>query len=318
MSESRGKNMDLEKQWIKRSGVQYRCFSYAFVCPGAFYYTPKLEEGMVASIECGVKIMMDSSAFSFWNFIRKQTGALAKNKKFRTTEEIEKLKIDTVDGYVKFVKKESKKWDFYANFDYVKVSKNIWEMQLELEKRGIHPSPVYHGDSTMDYFKRYCDRGHKVICIGHAPAKRRAWKDHRSFFDRLFKIKESYPEVGLHGFAFTSLNFMLDYPWFSVDSATWVKAAAFGQIILLDTNRSVIHSIHVSSKESVGSKNSYNNMQPSIQKALRSQVEKMGFDFDKIRTDLYERCVFNGYIFSNLETLLKGSSSRRPEWENLL
>ena len=40
------------------------------------------------------------------------------------------------------------------------------------------------------------------------------------------------PLVKVHGFAMTSWSLMSRWPWWSVDSATWIKLAAYGWIIL--------------------------------------------------------------------------------------
>lgn len=315
LKEHKDKNYDMELLWIKRSGCKYRCMNFAYVAPGAFYYQPKIVDMYKACIAKDVGIFMDSSAFSFYQFLLKSGGKRAANKKVLTEEEFNKKRDQTVQQYIDFVKKDQKHWNFYANFDYRKNCEIIWKMQKYLEKKGINPAPVYHGDASLDYFKRYCDNGYKIICIGGFPQRRRGFLPKRRFFEKLFRIAESY-NVKLHGFAFTYISSMLEFPWYAVDSATWAKTAAYGMILVPDRDRNVMRSIHVSDRDT-SNRTSYNLMPKSIRKEIEDLVDKAGFDFDAIRTSVYERCTFNAWIYTHLEDFVTMEYAK-ADWEDLL
>jgi len=315
LKEHKDKNYEMELLWIKRSGCKYRCMNFAYVAPGAFYYQPKIVDMYKACIAKDVGIFMDSSAFSFYQFLLKAGGKRAANKKVLSEKEFNKLRDKTVQQYVDFVKKDSKHWDFYANFDYRKNCELIWNMQKKLEGMGIAPAPVYHGDDSLDWFKRYCDNGYKIICIGGFPINRRGFLPKRRFFEKLFKIAESY-NVKLHGFAFTYISSMLEFPWFAVDSATWAKTAAYGMILTPDNDRSVMRSIHVSDRHT-NNRASYNYMPKSIQREIENVVEKAGFDFDMIRTSVYERCTYNAWVYTHLDQFVDLDYAK-SDWEDLL
>src|SRR5689334_20777316 len=105
MKEHKEDHYKYELEWIKRSQTKYRCMNFAYVCKGAFYYQPKIEEMYLACIEKNVGVMMDSSAFSFFMFLLKQSGKKASNKKSLTDEEFDKLRDKVVKQYVDFVNK---------------------------------------------------------------------------------------------------------------------------------------------------------------------------------------------------------------------
>lgn len=317
LSGRHGSDAVIEREWLRRTGCKYRCFSFAYICPGAFYYSERMRQAMDASMKRGVHVMMDSGAHSFHRFILNATGQRSARKKKSFTD-VDELKIQTRDLYAEFCRREGKNWDFYVNLDFVKNSPDIYKMQRFFEKQGLNPVPVYHGDSDLSYFERYIDQGHKIIGIGNDDKSRRSWKDKRRYYDELFNIAEK-KNIKLHGFAVTSLSYMSMYPWYSVDSSTWVKVASFGQIIVVDPVRNVISSLHVSNQECKGNKNSYNLMPKSIRKVIREQVEARGYDIDRLRTDLLERCTYNGEIFSHYHELkVKGADEERTSWERLL
>ena len=308
--------MQIEKEFIKRTGNKYRCWNYAYCAENGFLYSKKIGATYKLTLKLGLGIMMDSSAFTFHRFIQKQAGGkIAKNKKQLSAEDFERLKNDVIKGYVDFVKADGKKWDFYVTFDYIKNCDVIWQMQKYLEKKGIKPAPVYHGDMGLEYFKRYCDRGHKLICVGLMRETRNQHLARRDYYERLFRIAEPY-KVRLHALGVTNLYNMLEFPFWSVDSSTWCVNARVGAIAYPDVERNTLRKFHVSDRGSdVGE--SYNRMPKSIRREVEDYVTSHGFDFDKVRTEIGERCAFNAYVFCNLPKLID-TTSRKAEWENLL
>ena len=309
----------IETDWIKRTGCRYRCYSYVYVAPGAFYWRKPMEEAYRASIDLKCNLMMDSGAFSFHKFVTKSMGAISGMKTIKKVIEgvdTEKYREEVIDKYVEFCKSDRKHWDFYCNFDWLKHSPTIYAMQKSLEKRGIRPTPVFHGDEGLDWLKRYIDDGHKLICIGSTDKARRTWREKRYYFDQVFNLTEKY-NVLCHGLAFTSLSLVFAYPWYSVDSSTWARISGFGHIIVVDPDTRIAGQLHVSDREATQSFKSYNRMPKAIQKQIAGQVESHGFDFMKVRKNLDERAVYNGWIFANLAKLDLRRGEDKIAWTNL-
>ena len=311
-----------ELKLVKRSGMKYRCFSFAYVWPKAFYFSEAVREMYDVCVENKIGIFMDSSAYQFFSWFRKNAGygKVSSKKKIVSQEDFIKLKDEIVEEYVKFVKRNSKNWDVYCNFDYLKNCQVIWDMQKELEKRGIRPAPVYHGDQPItEWFERYCKEGYKLICIGGFPQSRRGRIPNRNFFERVFNMADKYG-VKLHAFAYASLSWMTEFAWWSVDSSTWATTAAYGSILWPDNEKGVLKAIHVSDWETKNP-SSYNNMGKPIQRRIERIVEDAGFDFKPLRSKegIYERCVFNAYVYSHLEQLVDWNvMSKKTKWEYLV
>lgn len=295
------------------NGCKYRCYSYAYTCKGAFYYTKKMAEALKVSIDNGIGVMMDSAAHSVHQLAGK--GLRKRSGKFRVTD-IDELKKIVIDQYTEYALKEGKKWDFYVNFDYVRDCPIIYDMQKFLEKRGLKPIPVYHGDKSIDWLRRYCEEGYKLIGIGSIKSYG-AYKDKRHYYDAVFNVTEKYGAL-THGFAMTGLSLMFSYPWYSVDSATWAKTAAYGSILHADKNRNVIGEIHITDKI-VNGKTRYNALPKELQKDLRTIVEKSGFDFAELRVDGRARSLYNVHLFCNhFMDLKKAVSADRKRWKLLV
>lgn len=157
-----------------------------------------------------VRAFCDSGAFSFLT--------AGYNKK----QNLEALVDDYVRDYVEFVKNPPMLFDFYVTFDYKVEAPLVYKMTKRLMKQGLWPVPVYHGDSSIDWLKRYIDDGHKLVGL----SKRFFLNDRRNlrrFYDQCFRVTEQN-DVAVHGFACTG-NEMWEYPWWSVDSKSLIQVS---------------------------------------------------------------------------------------------
>jgi len=138
-----------------------------------------------------------------------------------------------VDRYASFVKQELKVIDLYANVDVIFNPEMTWKVHRYLEKEhGLRPLPVIHYGSPFSWIRRYARKGYKNIALGGLGQEVTSsayvrWADH--LFERM---KAEGFDLSIHGFAMTSLVLMLRYEWHSVDSATWLKLANYGNILV--------------------------------------------------------------------------------------
>lgn len=302
-----------EKSWLRRTKCTHRCYSYAYVRKGAFFYDERVEKDWRIDLGKGIGIMMDSSAFSFHWFAR----AGGKVKKYKFTR-VEELREYVIGDYTKFVQEVGTGCDFYVNFDYVKRGQIVYDMQKKLEGEGIMPMPMFHGDSGFTWLRKYIDEGYKYIGIGSSAEFRRKWEHYRRYLDGVFETAERYGKgIKFHGFAATGFPMMFGWPWYSVDSASWAKITGMGQIIVIHPVTGSFQYIHVSERVSEHNRSSYNRMQPTVRHAIHDFVEKEGFDFDKIRTDPYERGLYNAYMYATIHRF-KPKEEMFTRWRSVL
>lgn len=169
---------------------------------------------------------LDSGSFSLVNAAkayRKERGG----DKWSYYESQEHLAY--LDRYIEFVQKyQHDELDLYANVDVISSPKLSHRNQQYLESQGLSPVPVIHSGTELKWVKRYVDR-YPVIAFGGLASKGavRRW----DWVDQAFRIVEG-SGVKVHGFGVTSYAKMLRYPWYSVDSTTWIYIAGHGEVIV--------------------------------------------------------------------------------------
>ena len=184
-------------------------------------------------------LFIDSGAHSLYNkHVLKASKGIAKGKGdysyYNLTPGSEFRQY--VDEYAQFIKEYGKYIDFYANVDAIFNPTLTWKIQEYLEQEhGLRPVPVIHCGADLSWFEKYLDKGYRYIGIGglgQGVSKR----DFLEWGDRVFSLlcpgPGRLPVIRTHGFAIMSWELLVRYPWFSVDSASWLKAAAYGQVYI--------------------------------------------------------------------------------------
>jgi hypothetical protein len=303
-------NTENELRLVKSGAITHRCFSFANMVqvPGLPYFLPGTEEGYQVCMANGVGIMMDSGVFSYRT-----------HKKFLTKsgKGLSSLPTDDeyVQMYVKFCKKWAHKWSFYVTVDFGIVAEDNFRRHKLLEKMGIRPVPVYHGDEGLEYLGRYKDRGYDYICIGTALRLRSTVKERRRYLDGVFEYGAKHG-IAFHGLAVTTSWMILAYPWRSVDSSSWSRAAGYGNIIRFNESTGRIETIHVSSR--TGKFSQYLPLRGmAFAKQLRRALEDEGYDFHELQTSHVERHEYNAFTMQKLAAV-GGSGYNGGSWRGWL
>jgi hypothetical protein len=157
--------------------------------------------------------MLDSGAFSAW---------------------AQKTEI-SLDEYIQFIHDMKGRYEFYVNLDDIESPEKSWENQKEMERQGLDPLPVYHYGESMKFLHNLMD-DYEYFGVGGV-ALRKSAQVRTAFFDEIFNLlctkKTDYlPTHKVHGFGMTSLNIVLRYPWYSVDSTSWFNAGRMGEVIV--------------------------------------------------------------------------------------
>jgi hypothetical protein len=144
---------------------------------------------------------------------------------------------DYCDTYAEFLKTEKAQHiDVYANVDVIFNPYLTWKAQQYLEKEhGLHPIPVIHYGTHVKWIHRYIEAGHKYIALGGLGQEARI-NDYVKWANKAFSVicdqPSRLPKCKVHGFAISSHTLLTQYPWWSCDSAKWVKQSAYGHILM--------------------------------------------------------------------------------------
>ena len=89
--------------------------------------------------------------------------------------------------------------------------------------------PIHHQGEDLDVLKMMIDAGCEYV--GISPSNDARTKQRMKYLDEVFGYLTSLPSrILTHGYAVTSETLMDSYPWFTVDSITWIYLAGFGVI----------------------------------------------------------------------------------------
>ena len=177
-----------------------------------------------------ISLFLDSGAHSLYtaNVIKKQH---QEGYGFYDTEDFWRY----VDEYAEFVKTYKEYIDVYVNVDVIFDPDRSHKVQKYLEtKHGLSPLPVIHYGSKPKYLER-CLGNYNYIGLGGL-GQEVTYRQYVTWADQMWNIicdtKDRLPICKVHGFAMTSLRFMLRYPWYSVDSTSWVMTSRMGSIYM--------------------------------------------------------------------------------------
>lgn len=182
--------------YLKEFGAKRLMLTYADIK----YYNKQMPRFK----ECNFDLFFDSGAFSMWK---------------------RGFKIDIKDYIEYLIKHDISK---YIVLDKVGDHLETMANQKIMEDRGMSPIPVYHLNSPIENLYEICSK-YDYVCLGGTVGSSFAVKE--KFFTEIF---ENFPDHKFHGLGLTDIKLINMFPFFSVDSTTWLIAEKVGRIF--DTN----------------------------------------------------------------------------------
>lgn len=184
-----------------------------------------------------------------------------------------------------------------------------YQNQIEMERQGAKPLPCFHFGEDERYLEWYV-KNYSYITIGGMVGRPTA--DLITWLDRIWSKYmvdgSGKARLKVHAFGITSVAVMERYPWHSVDSSSWIQAAAFGSIF---TAKYGI--IAVSSKSP--SRHDQGRHITTLSEVERMHVENMlveqGFDSARLAEVYESRAAYNLFGYRQLNEMInagKGSN----------
>lgn len=187
--------------------------------------------------------------------------------------------------------------------------------QQEMEERGIRPLPCFHAGEPEEYLEWYI-RHYPYITlggmVGSSTKQLMTWLDR--IWDRYLVDGSGRPRCKVHGFGITAVPIMEAFPWYSVDSSSWIQSAAFGSIIMPGASASnPAMPISVSEKSPsrhTAGQHATTLSQPEIDYVFQL-LEKQGFTYERLSSIYESRAAYNLWAFGVISTLLNAANSER-------
>lgn len=171
----------------------------------------KRERGGAKESKQRVSLFLDSGAFSAWS---------------------QGVTIN-MDEYIKFIKDNEDCIDVYACLDVIGDPAKTYENQKYMESKGLKPLITFHNREDYKWLKKYVEEYDYIALGGIAGGIRKeVIVQHLDICWGIICDDQGMPKVKVHGFGMTALDLMFRYPWYSVDSTSWVLTGRHGGVFV--------------------------------------------------------------------------------------
>jgi len=192
-----------EDKWLYEYGIKRVLISYADIEKGNKRTKIKTLKQIINNYE---SVFLDSGAFSM------------KNKE-----------PQNINEYCEFIKNTG--IEIYSVLDVIGSAQKTYENQVYMEKNGLFPIPCYHLGTDIEYLYKYLDKKYNYISIGGMVHNANLDAGLRYIWAIIYKER---PNIKVHGFGLTSIQRMGCYPWFSIDSSTYLAGVRYGKLELFN------------------------------------------------------------------------------------
>jgi len=200
-----------------------------------------------------------------------------------------------------------------AHADVIHVASNLDEIgqhreqdsynnQRALERYGVKVQPVHHARDDDKWLLKYMAEGYDYIFLGGMVAEStkylRGWLDH--VWHKYLTNKDGSAKIKVHGFGLTTVELMRRYPWYSVDSTSWVITGRFGSIYLDMPGRDFKLFISDQSPTKKDWDRHYDTLSPLLRGRVDEYIRSLGYDPALLRTDYGWRDHWNIAFFMRM------------------
>lgn len=174
-----------------------------------------------------------------------------------------------------------------------------YQNQLEMERLGVRPLPCFHYGEDERYLEWYIANYTYITIGGMVPISTpqlKIWLDR--IWEKYLTDGAGRPKVRVHGFGLTTVSLMERYPWYSVDSSSWVQIARVGGMMLMPEAR-VINVSNQSQQRRVEGQH-IDTLTPPLRQAVEEKLRSCGVDTERMRETYLSRWCYNIWAFDQL------------------
>lgn len=153
-----------------------------------------------------------------------------------------------LDDYAQWIIKWQHILTTYSNLDVIGDADGSMINQRRLETEyGLNPLPVFHVGSEFTRLEALCEEYDYIALGGMVPY---STTNLGSWLLKCFKVADKHGTV-FHGFGQTRREYLMDFPWYSVDSSSWGKGHIFGHVDIWDDNLKNFQVFNIGNREEV-------------------------------------------------------------------
>ena len=258
---------ETEKDVVRR--VQYVLDSYHYIG----------NKRMVDRIRgTGRRIFLDSGAFSSFT---------------------QGVTVD-LNRYCRYIRENEDLFEIVSVLDAIGDHRQTYANQRAMEGQGVYPLPCFHYGEPLEVLEFYAHHYPYITIGGMVPISTpqlKVWLD--QIWHKVLTHSDGTPKLKVHGFGLTSVPLMARYPWYSVDSSSWVQLGGMGNIFIPEFGTLAI-SEHAPQRKEAGKH--FDNLPKPHQDVVAEYIESRGFDIDRLHTEHLSRKVFNAMTYGSMSS----------------
>ncbi len=172
----------------------------------------------------------------------------------------------------------------------------------EMWKHGVKAIPCFHAGEDEKYLEWYIKYYPYISLggmVGASSTQLSRWLDR--IWDKYLVDGSGKPRLKVHGFGITAEMLMERYPWYSIDSSSWIQGASFGFLI---TQK--YRNITVSDKSPLRHQHGqhFSNFTEIERQHLTKMIEDAGFNYERLSTVYQSRAAYNLWSFGEINRVM--------------
>lgn len=179
--------------------------------------------------------------------------------------------------------------------------------QLHMEALGAKPLPCFHAGEDERYLEYYVQNYEYITLggmVGSSTKQLCIWLDR--MWERYLTDGSGRPRLKVHGFGITAIPIMERYPWYSVDSSSWIQSAAFGSII---TPEHGPMSVSEKSPSRHDAGQHVTTLTAIEQDYVLQMLERNGFTYERLSSVYESRAAFNLWAFGVINEMMNAANN---------
>lgn len=196
-----------------------------------------------------------------------------------------------IDDYCNYCHDNSDFVEVVSVLDAIGDADQTWNNQQTMEGRGLQVLPCYHYGEPEEVLDFYASEYEYITIGGMVPISTpqlKVWLDR--IWSKYLTNSDGTSKVKVHGFGLTSVSLMARYPWYSVDSSSWVQLGGMGNIFLPDYGMIAVSEFAPQLKEKM---KHVDNLPEEHREVVVGYIEGLGFNLERLRKMHLSRKTFN-------------------------
>jgi len=132
-----------------------------------------------------------------------------------------------INKYCDYIHQNKNILTVYANLDVIGDGEASLKNLNYMESQGLNPLPVFHYGEDWSLLDEYIKK-YNYFAIGGTVQLKKDKKVMYKFLDNCFSRVNQ--KIKIHGFGVTAIDLLKRYPFYSVDSSTWISTSIYGGI----------------------------------------------------------------------------------------